>query len=312
MSTVLVTGCAGFIGSQIAEACIARGDRVIGVDSFTDYYDVEQKRSNVAALTAAPRFELVERDVAECVGELLDGVDLVFHQAGQPGVRGSWREQFDEYIERNIRVTQRVLEAALRHRLPRLVYASSSSVYGNADRYPVDESMLPRPHSPYGVTKLAAEHLVNLYASNFGLSTVSLRYFTVYGPRQRPDMATHRLFEAALRGGAFPLFGSGEQARDFTYVGDVVAANLLAGAADVPAGLTVNIAGGGQCTMLELIAQVEEISGRTVDVRRLDSEHGDVGRTDALTERAAQTLGWTPVVDLPSGLRHQHEWHRSR
>ena len=257
MANVLVTGCAGFIGSQIASECLGRGDRVRGVDLLTDYYDVDQKRDNLASLLDDDAFEFHQVDLAAGCDELVDGVDVVYHQAGQPGVRASWRNQFDVYLSRNIQSTQRLLEASVQQGISRFVYASSSSVYGNAEQYPVDESMRPQPFSPYGVTKLAAEHMCSLYAANFGLPVVSLRYFTVYGPRQRPDMATHRLFEAALDGTAFPLFGTGDQLRDFTYVGDVVRANLLAGGADVQPGLVANVAGGGECSMHELIAMVE-------------------------------------------------------
>lgn len=312
MTTSIVTGCAGFIGSHVVEACLERGDRVIGVDVMTDYYDVTQKRSNLETALPDDRFELVEVDINDMPLDLLDGVDVIYHQAGQPGVRSSWRDQFEEYVQRNVSATQRLLEAAVQRDVGRFVYASSSSLYGNAERYPVDETMRPQPFSPYGVTKLAAEHLCSLYGGNFGLSTVSLRYFTVYGPRQRPDMATHRLFEAALNGTPFPLFGTGDQLRDFTYVGDVVRANLLAGEADVEPGLVVNIAGGGQCSMHDLIAAVEDVSGRTIQIDRLDPERGDVGRTGALTDRAREQLGWEPQVALREGLEHQYEWHLSR
>ena len=312
MTTSIVTGCAGFIGSHIVEACLERDDRVIGVDVMSDYYDVEQKRSNVEVALSHERFEYLEVDIKDMPLDLLDDVDVIYHQAGQPGVRSSWRDQFEEYVQRNVSATQRLLEAAVQRDVGRFVYASSSSLYGNAERYPVDESMRPQPFSPYGVTKLAAEHLCSLYGGNFGLSTVSLRYFTVYGPRQRPDMATHRLFEAALNGTPFPLFGTGDQLRDFTYVGDVVRANLLAGEADVEPGLVVNIAGGGQCSMHELIALVEEVSGRSIQIDRLDPERGDVGRTGALTDRARDQLGWEPQVALREGLERQYEWHLSR
>lgn len=312
MSHALVTGCAGFIGSQVAHQCLDRGDTVLGVDLMTDYYDIVQKQANLDELLARDGFEYLRFDLADATPDLLDGVDVVYHQAGQPGVRASWREQFDEYLSRNIQATQRLLEAGVQRSLPRFVYASSSSVYGNAERYPVDETMRPQPFSPYGVSKLAAEHLCSLYASNFGLSVVSLRYFTVYGPRQRPDMATHRLFEAAIDGTEFPLFGTGEQLRDFTYVGDVVRANLLAGEADVTPGLVANIAGGGECSMTELIAMVENIAGAPITLDRRDHQRGDVRRTGAVTDVARTSLGWVPEVDLPTGLARQHDWHRSR
>jgi UDP-glucuronate 4-epimerase len=312
VTKVLVTGCAGFIGSQIVEACLSQGDSVRGVDLVTDYYNVEQKRANLQPLLGHDRFEFDQVDLADGCVELLDGVDTVYHQAGQPGVRASWREQFDEYLSRNVKVTQRLLEAATQCGVRRFVYASSSSVYGNAEHYPVDELMRPQPFSPYGVTKLAGEHLCSLYAANFDLSVVSLRYFTVYGPRQRPDMATHRLFEAALNGTSFPLFGTGDQLRDFTYVGDVVRANLLAGSADVLPGLIANIAGGGECSMHDLIAMVEDVTGTMVELDHRDPERGDVGRTGALTDRAREQLGWVPEVGLREGLERQYEWHMSR
>lgn len=312
MPHALVTGCAGFIGSQLARACLDRGDTVLGVDLLTDYYDIDQKRANLEGLSARDGFEFAHLDLATTTPDLLDGVDVVYHQAGQPGVRASWREQFDEYLSRNVQATQRLLEAAVQQELRRFVYASSSSVYGNAERFPVDETMRVQPYSPYGVTKLAAEHLCSLYAANFGLSTVSLRYFTVYGPGQRPDMAAHRLFEAALDGTPFPLFGTGEQLRDFTFVGDVVRANLRAGEADVAPGLVANIAGGGECSMIELISRVEEIAGAPIQLDRRAEQRGDVRRTDALTDVASRELGWRPEVGLRAGLEQQHAWHRSR
>ncbi len=312
MTSALVTGCAGFIGSHVCDALLADGVHVRGVDAMTDYYAFEQKASNLAALRRSERFEFHQVDVAERCEELVDGVDVIYHQAGQPGVRSSWRDQFEEYLDRNVLTTQRLLEVAVRLGVGRFVYASSSSLYGNAERYPVDESMRPQPFSPYGVTKLAAEHLCSLYGKNFGLSTVSLRYFTVYGPRQRPDMATHRLFEAALDGTAFPLFGEGDQVRDFTYVGDVVRANLLAARADIEPGLVANIAGGGECSMNELISMVEGITGRSIEIDRREPSRGDVRRTGAVTEIARSQLGWTPRVDLVEGLAHQYEWHLGR
>lgn len=312
MTRALVTGCAGFIGSQIAHACLDRGDSVVGVDVLTDYYDIGQKRANLDLLSNRANFEFLRLDLATADADLLDGIDVVYHQAGQPGVRASWREQFDEYISRNIQATQRLLEASVQRGLSRFVYASSSSVYGNAERYPVDETMRVQPFSPYGVTKLAAEHMCSLYAANFGLSTVSLRYFTVYGPGQRPDMATHRLFEAALDGTPFPLFGTGEQLRDFTFVGDVVRANLLAADADVAPGLVANIAGGGECSMIELVAMVEQTTGAPIELDRREHQLGDVGRTGAIIDVARRELGWQPEVDLRSGLEQQHDWHLSR
>ena len=312
MRRVVVTGAAGFIGSQLADACLGRGDQVLGVDLMTDYYDVAQKEANVAALRQYEQFEFVRHDLAIGFDRLVANADVVFHLAGQPGVRASWRQQFDEYLSRNVQATQRVLEACSQHGVGRLVYASSSSIYGNADHYPVDETMRPKPYSPYGVTKLAGEQLCTLYGQNFGLSVASLRYFTVYGPGQRPDMATYRLFEAALGGPDFPLFGDGQQRRDFTYVGDVVNANLAAAEAEVRPGSVFNIAGGGDHSMLELIDLVGEIAGRPVPVDHRDPERGDVTRTGATTDLARSVLGWQPTTSLRAGLERQHAWHRER
>lgn len=309
---VAVTGCAGFIGSKVAQACLDQGQHVVGFDVMTDYYSVDQKQRNLAGLAGSGGFELVDVDLVAMSAGALDGVDVVYHLAGQPGVRQSWREEFDVYLSRNVLATQRLLEQAVAADVGRFVYSSSSSIYGNADRYPVDESMRPQPFSPYGVTKLAGEHLCSLYAANFGLPVVSLRYFTVYGPGQRPDMATYRLFEAALTGSSFPLFGSGEQLRDFTFVGDVVQANLLAAEADVEPGLVVNIAGGGECSMIELIEMVEQIAGRPIALDRRDAERGDVRRTGGSIELARERLGWVPHTSLREGLERQLEWHLSR
>lgn len=214
----LVTGAAGFIGSQLVEALLGAGEEVVGLDAFTPYYDRSQKEANLADVRDQPCFQLIEADLRDAdLESLLAGVNVVYHQAAQPGVRLSWSEGFAAYDGCNVLATQRLLEACRATGVDRVVYASSSSVYGNADYYPVTEADLPRPHSPYGVTKLAAEHLCSLYAANYGLSTVSLRYFTVFGPRQRPDMAFHRLIEGALVGDPFPLYGDGSHVRDFTF-----------------------------------------------------------------------------------------------
>jgi len=309
----VVTGVAGFIGSSLAEQLVADGVQVVGVDCFTGYYDEAMKHSNISALLGSPRFSLVRADLRSVELEpILEGADVVFHQAGQPGVRSSWSDGFADYVSHNVLATQRLLEAAVAVGIPRVVNASSSSVYGNAVRHPVDECDLPQPHSPYGVTKLAAEHLATLYGGNWGLSTVSLRYFTVYGPRQRPDMAMHRLFEAANSGRPFPLFGDGSVVRDFTYVGDAVRANLAAAVADVAPGTVVNVAGGSQTSMRSLIELVGTITGVEVPVDRRPAQLGDVQRTGGSIERARSLLGWEPVVSLRDGLDAQACWHRSR
>lgn len=310
----LVTGAAGFVGSHLVERLVADRVEVRGVDSLTDYYDPEQKRGNLDALAQLPGVELLREDLRTCpLDGLLDGVDVVFHQAGQPGVRASWREGFESYVEANLLVTQRLLEA-IRDRPPltRFVFASSSSVYGDADTYPATESTVPRPRSPYGVTKLAAEHLCGVYGLNFGVPTVSLRYFTVYGPRQRPDMAMHRLVEAALDGATFPLYGDGRQIRDFTFVADVVEANILASRVPLEPASVINVAGGSSAELREVISIVSELCGSPVRLDPMATQAGDVRRTGGSIERARELLGWEPRSALREGLRQQVAWHRAR
>jgi len=311
---VLVTGGAGFIGSHLAEALVARGDDVRVVDCLTPYYDLEQKEANLRAF--AGRAEVITTDLGDGdLAEVVADVDVVFHQAGQPGVRLSWGDGFGAYEFNNIRATQRLLEACRDLPLQRFVYASSSSIYGEAERYPTAELDLPRPRSPYGVTKLAGEHLCSLYAATWQVPTVSLRYFTVYGPRQRPDMAFHRLCDSVLTGAPFPQYGDGSQIRDFTYVTDVVAANLAAADASlatVAAGEVLNVAGGTSTSLAEVIATVEELAGQPVPIDHHPEQSGDVTRTGGSTERARSWLGWSPQVDLRDGLAQQLAWHRSR
>jgi nucleoside-diphosphate-sugar epimerase len=308
---VVVTGAAGFIGSTVADTLLAEGHDVLGIDCFTPYYDEARKRSN---LPEDDRFEHVDVDLRS--GELeplLDGADAVIHAAAQPGVRLSWSTGFGDYVSHNVLATQRVLEAAVAVDCPRVVYASSSSVYGQAPRYPTTEDDLPAPHSPYGVTKLAAEHLCGLYAANWGLSTVSLRYFTVYGPRQRPDMAMHRLLSAGLSGEAFPLYGDGSAVRDFTFVADVVAATIAAASADVAPGAVLNVAGGAETTMSALLALAGEVVGAEIRVERHEGQPGDVARTGGSIARTTKALDWDPKVGLEEGLRAHAAWlSRSR
>jgi nucleoside-diphosphate-sugar epimerase len=309
----LVTGCAGFVGSTIVDALLARGDSVVGVDCFTDYYDRDTKEANLAAARQHDGFAFLESDLRyAAIDPLLDGIDVVFHQAAQAGVRLSWSDRFAEYESHNVLATQRLLEAAKHVGAPKIVYASSSSVYGNAPEYPTTEATLPAPHSPYGVTKLAAEHMCRLYAANWGVATVSLRYFTVYGPRQRPDMACHRLIEAAMTGNAFPMFGDGSAVRDFTFVGDIAAANLAAADADCAPGTVVNVAGGSSIAMSGLIDMIGEVVGTPPVLDRQPPQPGDVARTGGTIDRARELLGLKPSVDLREGLRAQVAWHRAR
>lgn len=309
----LVTGAAGFIGSHLAERLGMEGHTVRAVDGVTPYYDSSQKRANLNDVAATPGCEVIAADLRTCdLARMLDGIEVVFHQAGQPGVRASWTTEFSSYVEHNVVATQRLLEASRQARLDRFVFASSSSVYGNAPSYPTAEGDLPAPHSPYGVTKLAAEHLCGVYARNWGVPTVSLRYFTVYGPRQRPDMAIHRLVESALKGQPFPLYGDGEHVRDFTYIEDVVRANLLAASVGVPAGTVINVASGSAVTLLEAVEAVHVLTGRDVVLDRRPSQPGDVDRTAGSIDRAAGLLGWRPQVPFAEGLRLQVDWHLGR
>jgi nucleoside-diphosphate-sugar epimerase len=309
----LVTGVAGFIGSTLADALLTRGDHVLGVDCFTPYYERGSKEANLSAARRSDRFELSESDLRQCdIDALLDGVDVVFHQAAQAGVRLSWSDGFADYAGHNVLATQRLLEAAKRAGGTKVVYASSSSVYGNAAVYPTNEDDLPRPHSPYGVTKLAAEHLCNLYAANWDVPTISLRYFTVYGPRQRPDMAIHRLLDAALSGAPFPLYGDGSAVRDFTYVEDVVNANIAAADHDCTPGTVVNIAGGSSIAMTDLLVLAADVVGQSSPIEHQPNQPGDVARTGGTTERAEALLDWKPSTDLRAGLTMQAAWHRAR
>jgi len=297
---VVVTGAAGFIGSHLCERLVQDDHEVIGVDCFTDYYDSDRKHSNIAGLLREPSFTLLELDLLTAPLEpLLDGVDVVYHLAGQPGVRPSWGQEFATYSQRNLLATQRMLEAARDCELTKFVYASSSSVYGDAEAYPTKEDLRPQPVSPYGVTKLAAEHLCELYRTTAGVPTVSLRLFTVYGPRQRPDMAFSALVEAALTGGQFVLFGDGNQTRDFTYVDDVVTAMTSAAESDWTG--VANVGGGARTSMREGIDIVAELVA-PVDLIGQPTQRGDVRHTAADTEVAHRAFGYTPRVSLREGL----------
>lgn len=305
----LVTGAAGFIGSHLARRLRLEGHEVLGIDSFTDYYDVTLKRANAERIGAAG-VRLIEGDLNDVdLDGILDEIEVVFHLAGQPGVRSSWGSEFSAYTYSNISATQRLLEASRRKQtLRRLVYASSSSVYGNAERYPTSEGDRPQPLSPYGVTKLAAEHLCSLYATSFGVPTVSLRYFTVYGPGQRPDMAFTRFAKAAAHGGEIVIYGTGEQVRDFTYVGDVVEANLLAATKDVSAGSVLNVAGGSHVSVNEVIQIFGELSNSAIPVKYVEAIAGDVRQTGGDTSAIRSTLGWKPTVTLREGIAKQLRW----
>lgn len=304
----VVTGAAGFIGSQLAKRLLADGHDVVGIDAFTPFYPRALKLANIHGLLAARCFRLVEADLAHAdLAPLLADAEWVFHLAAQAGVRSSWGGEFATYTACNISATQRLLEAAARAPwLRRLVYASSSSVYGDAAVLPVTEDAPTRPLSPYGVTKLAAEHLCTLYAHSFGVPAVSLRYFSVYGPRQRPDMSFHRFGKALLHGGEIVVYGDGRQTRDFTYVGDVVEATARAASAAGVEGEVFNIAGGSQASVHDVIATMEAISGRTARVRHERAAHGDARDTAADTSKARRMLGFAPAVALRQGV--EAEW----
>jgi nucleoside-diphosphate-sugar epimerase len=298
----LVTGAAGFIGSQLAEALQDAGHDVVGVDCFTDFYDLAEKEANARAL------EVRRVDLAEEALEL-DGVDGVFHLAAQAGVR-SFGDAFPTYVRRNLLATQRVFEACAQAGL-RVVLASSSSVYGEAESYPTPEHTEPRPISPYGITKLGCEHLARAYGTAFGLDAVILRYFTVYGPRQRPDMFFRRVCEALLAGGSFEVYGSGQQSRSFTYAGDAVDATVAA-MERADRGAVFNVGGGDEATVLEAIAMLERVSGRTLDVCHVDGAKGDVSRTSADVAQIRAALDWQPQTTLVDGLARMWSWASAR
>ena len=304
----LVTGAAGFIGSHLSETLLDRGWEVTGIDAFTDYYPRAIKESNLAGLRGRPGFHLVQGSVQQAdLPALLAGKTHVFHLAAQAGVRKSWGRDFRTYTDHNVDATQRLLEACVGLPLQRFVYASSSSLYGDNVTLPMREDALPQPVSPYGVTKLAAEQLGYLYFVNHGVPATALRYFTVYGPRQRPDMAFHRFLRAALEGTPITLYGDGTQTRDFTYVADAVEATIAAGERGV-AGRAYNIGGGSRVSMNDVIAIIERVTGQTVQVRREPAQKGDMRDTYADTSLARADLGFAPRVTLEEGIQAEYRW----
>lgn len=319
---VLVTGCAGFLGSTLTDALLAAGHDVVGVDLFSDYYDPALKRENLRGAVARSEFRLVDGDLNDLdLIELLGDREYCFHFAAQAGVRASWGAEFDVYLQANIRATQRLLEALVAVRrgggpFVRLVNSSSSSVYGNQEIYPLREDVDKRPFSPYGVSKLAAEQLCVLYADNFGVPSSSLRYFTVYGPRQRPDMAFRKFLEAARQGRPWIVYGDGAQTRDFTYVTDAVRANLLA--ADDPSACGVyNIGGGARIALTEALELLRACAlrhgvARSIEIRHEDRVEGDVRHTYADGTRARDAIGFEPRVALAEGLDAEAAWVAAR
>lgn len=316
----LITGAAGFVGSSLADRLLELGHSVVGYDRFIPYYDLRIKHANYAAALAHPNFQFVESDIAEVFSAesmpkdgtphpALKDVDVIFHQAAQAGVRASWGRDFEIYTHNNILATQRLLEAARTVPGIKVVYASSSSVYGETPKFPMNEDDPTAPVSPYGVSKLAAEHLCRLYTHNFGVHTVSLRYFTVFGPRQRPDMAFHKLCRAALNGDPFTLFGDGNQSRDFTFISDIVEGNIAAGLHGKP-GAVYNLGGGARTTMLEVIDIIKELAGGAPNIKVAQKALGDVTHTGADTTRAQQDLNFAPKVSIREGLAREIDYVR--
>jgi UDP-glucose 4-epimerase len=288
----LVTGAAGFIGSHLTAALLDRGAAVVGIDCFTDYYPRAAKEKNLEENALREKFRFVENTIAD---------------AAQAGVRKSWGKDFKTYTVNNVDATQALLEACVGRPIERFVYASSSSVYGDAVAIPMREDALPQPLSPYGVTKLAAEHLCMLYHANHGVQACAMRYFTVYGPRQRPDMAFHRFIKAALRGEPISLYGDGGQTRDFTFVGDAVAATIAGGERGVP-GRAYNIGGGSRVSMNDVLKIIERTAGHPLRINREAAQKGDMRDTYADTARARQDLGFAPGVSLEEGIQAEYRW----
>ncbi|MBU4265940.1 MAG: GDP-mannose 4,6-dehydratase [Candidatus Altiarchaeota archaeon] len=307
----LVTGCAGFIGSWLSERLLELGHEVIGVDCFIDYYPRGMKEMNLKPLRGNENFLFIPYSLLNLdLNEILKDVDYVFHQAAQAGVRHSWGRNFGVYTDNNILATQRLLEACRNSDVKKVIYASSSSVYGDVDSLPMKESDLPRPVSPYGVSKLAGEHLCHLYHKNYGINSMSLRYFTIYGPRQRPDMAFNKFTRAILNDKEITIYGNGKQTRDFTYVDDAIEANILAMKSQQKDGV-YNIAGGSKTTVNDCIKILEEIIGKKAIVRNIETQKGDVKHTYADTSRAAKDLGYKSKVSLREGLEKEVEWIKS-
>jgi UDP-glucuronate 4-epimerase len=311
MARALVTGCAGFIGSHLAESLLEDGHEVLGVDCFNDNYRRADKRANLALANEYATFELVTGDLVGLdVAALIEQADVIYHLAGEPGVRSSWGARFDRYTHHNVAATQRLLEATPPGK--RFVYASSSSVYGDALDLPTREDAVPRPLSPYGVTKLAAEHLTVLYGAEQGLDTVALRFFSVYGPRQRPDMAFRRFCEAIVAGAPIEVYGDGGQSRDFTYVHDIVAGMRAAAETPTTPGRVYNLGGGDRVSVNRALETLAGLAGRPLDVRRRERASGDVRDTGADTSRARAELGFIARTDLETGLAAELEWVRER
>ena len=305
---VVVTGAAGFMGSHLCDRLLADGHEVVGIDSFTDYYERDRKEANLQSARTHPNFKLVEADLVTAgLSQPLSGASVVFHLAEQPSVQPSWGSQFDRYVQANIVATQRLLESLREIPVQRLIFASTSSVYGNAEMFPTKETALPKPISPYGMTKLAAEHLAFVYMQNFDIPVTTLRYFTVYGPRQRPDMAFCRFMEAMVNGQEIGIYGDGEQTREFTFVSDAIDGTVKAATADV-AGQVINLGGGSRVTVNRVLDTLEDISHIKARRKYLPVAPGDPRHTGASINVARERLGWEPRVSLRDGLTRQWRW----
>ena len=306
----LITGAAGFIGSNLAKQLLDADEEVIGIDCFTDYYSRDLKERNIKTILDNPKFTFIEKDLLKTdLQNLLKDIDYVYHQAAQAGVRSSWGEDFEIYNQNNILLTQKLLEAARgAEKLKKFVYASSSSVYGDTNQLPMQEKNRLQPVSPYGVSKLAGENLVYLYYKNFKVPTVSLRYFTVYGEGQRPDMAFHIFIKAFLTGEEINIFGDGKQSRNFTYVGDIARANILA-AQKAPAGEIINIGGSGKGIVLnDTLDLIKELTDCETKISYIKKVKGDVKHTSADTSKAEKLLDYQPQVSFKEGLKREIEW----
>jgi UDP-glucose 4-epimerase len=304
----LVTGAAGFIGSHLCRRLLEDGCEVRAIDCFTDYYAREIKEDNLRPLQSHDRFHFIAQDINELdLRPLLKSADVVYHLAAQAGVRASWGEQFSIYTHHNIEATQKLLEASKGIPLEKFVYASSSSVYGTCPELPMRESSPLRPYSPYGVSKLAAEHLCGLYFQNYGVPAVSLRFFTVYGPGQRPDMAFHKFLKAIAEDTTLPLYGDGTQTRDFTYIDDIIDGIVSAGQCGLP-GEVYNLGGGNRKELNVVFPLLEKITGRKLTLQRKAPQKGDAPHTYASIEKAQADLGFSPRYSLEEGLKKEWRW----